>query len=648
MQEITIDTLTLENFKGFKRFTFSPNSKDVLVRGPNASKKTTILDSYLWDLFGKNSSGDTDFKFRPLDKNNMAVRGVIVAVELVLIIDGQKRTLRREQHEKIVNEQMEGYYGVYAVDGVPVSMGEYKAAVAAIISEELFRMLTDIDYFCGKLHWKVRREMLMKLPTSIPTPQGFEELIKAADGREMQDYKAALVSRRLKYKDKRDEIPTRLDELQQDTVAPMDMDVKAFETDRDAVMLKLEEMAVSRSALIRARAADEAKRVERQQKLTTLLRSKIDREAILKAPTTAMLALNTEEQELVTAQTVHIVKERQLTHEWEMACIEVQSCQKQVTASQESLAGIRAQYLSRKKVTTDTTCYACGLPLAAEKLKENIETQKAELSEIATSGESLKLKAKTHKGTLAIAQAKVTACLEAIEQADELKKTAAEKSRKRMLEITAARKTPAKIDFATDGEWVAINTSMEQLDTELSAVKSYVELESLEAEKTQAEVRINELNTALSGQDQAKKDAARKVELETEQRTLSQHIASIDKELVEIDAYTVQESLSIELAVNEKFKYIQFHLFEYRQNGMVNDQRCDATLNGVPYSDMSTGESRAAGANCIEVFSNHYKLKVPLFIDNFESVTLPIEIDTQLITLEATKKVKKLTVTYKE
>lgn len=648
MQEITLDTITLEYFKGFRSYTFNPNNKDAKVRGPNASKKTTLVDSYLWCLFGKNSSGETDFKFRPLDKNNMPLRGVIVAVQVVLIIDDQKRTLRREQHEKIVNEQMEGYYGVYEVDGKPVAMGEYKSAVAEIISEDLFRMLTDIDYFCGKLHWKVRREMLMGLIDSVPIPDGFEELIKSAEGRTIQDYKAALVSRRAKYEKKRAEIPIRHDELQRDTVAPVDMDVALFEADRDAIVLKLQTIAINRSALIRKRTADETKRVERQEKLTTLLRSKLAREATLTAPSTAMRALDTEEQELNAAQNAHVAKERQLTHEWEMACLENQTCQKQVNDSQKALADVRTQYLARKKVTTDTTCYACGSPLGAEKLKKNADTQKAELSEIATSGEALKLKAQTYKGTLAIAQAKVTSYLEAIEQADELKKADAEKSRLRMLEITALRKAPQKIDFKADGEWVALDNSMKELDTALSAVTSYTELEELEAEKTQAETRQSELNTALSGRDQAEKDADRKVELEGEQRTLSQHIANIDKELVEIDAYTVQESLSIELAVNEKFTDIQFHLFEYRVNGMVNDTRCDATLNGVPYSDMSTGESYAAGTNCISVFSKHYKLKAPLFIDNFESVTLPINLDTQVITLEATKKVKKLTVTVKD
>ena len=640
--------MTLENFKGFKSYTFSPKSKDVSVRGPNASKKTTLLDGYLWVLFGKNSSGETDFKFRPLDKNNMPLRGVIVAVELVMLVDGRKRTLRREQHEKIVNEQMEGYYGVYEVDGKPVSMGEFKAAVAEIISEDLFRMLTDIDYFCGKLHWKVRREMLMGLIDSVPTPEGFDALIKAADGRAMQDYKAALVSRRLKYKETRAEIPISLRELLRDTVAPVDMDVAAFEADRDATQLEIQTLAINRSALIRKRTADEAKRVERQEELTTLLRSKLAREATLKAPSTAMRLLDTEEQELNAAANAHVAKERQLTHEWEMACLEVQACQKQVNASQESLAGVRTQYLARKNVTADATCYACNSPLGTEKLKENAETQQAELKEIATSGEALKLKANTHKGTLAVAQAKVTTYLDAIDEVVTLKKADVETSRKRMLEINALRKAPAKIDFTTDSEWVATSKNITELETELSAVASYTELESLEAEKTQAEERLAQLNTALSGQDQAKKDADRKVELEGEQRTLSQHIANIDKELVEIDAYTVQESLSIELAVNEKFKYIKFHLFEYRQNGMVNDNRCDATLNGVPYSDMSTGESYAAGTNCIDVFSKHYKLKVPLFIDNFESVTLPIEIDTQLITLEATSKVKKLTVKVKD
>lgn len=62
-------SLTLRNFKG-RNFTFEPNGNNAHIYGRNATGKTTLWDSYLWLLFGKDSLNRATFDIKPLDENN--------------------------------------------------------------------------------------------------------------------------------------------------------------------------------------------------------------------------------------------------------------------------------------------------------------------------------------------------------------------------------------------------------------------------------------------------------------------------------------------------------------------------------------------------------------------------------------------------
>ncbi len=81
--------LNIANFKAIQNFAFQPNGGNVTVFGENGCGKTTIYDAFLWLFFGKNSEGKTDFDLRPLDENNVAIKGLVLAVEASLSIDGE-------------------------------------------------------------------------------------------------------------------------------------------------------------------------------------------------------------------------------------------------------------------------------------------------------------------------------------------------------------------------------------------------------------------------------------------------------------------------------------------------------------------------------------------------------------------------------
>ena len=78
-------------------------------------------------------------------------------------------------------------------------------------------------------------------------------------------------------------------------------------------------------------------------------------------------------------------------------------------------------------------------------------------------------------------------------------------------------------------------------------------------------------------------------------------------------------------------------------NGEIQDT-CEATINGVPYPDMSYGQRIIVGIDIINVLSEHYDLSACLFIDNAESVTYPLEAKSQTIELYAEEGLDELVV----
>ena len=218
--KIELLNLSIENFKGTKSFVANFDGENAVIKAENGIGKTTVYDDFLWLFFGIDSQGRKDFKIRPLDKNNQPIKGLVVATEATLRIDSEIHTFKKEQCEKTMKEKFEGeikerisYPTSCYIDEVPLLVGEYQKRIAEFISEDTFKTLTDLTYF-NNLHWTKRRALLLEIAGEIGTPKGFDELLNKLNGRSIDDYKKVLASQRDRLKKDREEIPSRIDELQ--------------------------------------------------------------------------------------------------------------------------------------------------------------------------------------------------------------------------------------------------------------------------------------------------------------------------------------------------------------------------------------------------------------------------------------------------
>ena len=163
---VLIKSVALENFKGARNVICDFDCKNASVSGANATGKTTIFDAVWWTLFNKDSLGNEKFSIRPLDEDGQPIHNVEIKVTLVLNVNGREMELCKTQKEKWVKRrgsevaELQGNENLYAIDGYPKTERDYKLAIADLVSEDVFKMLTSTTYFTS-LKWKEQRDILM-------------------------------------------------------------------------------------------------------------------------------------------------------------------------------------------------------------------------------------------------------------------------------------------------------------------------------------------------------------------------------------------------------------------------------------------------------------------------------------------------------
>src|SRR3990172_12882039 len=99
MKNITLKSLTLTNFKGIRNISIDFNGHTD-ISGDNGTGKTTLMDAFIWLLFGKDSTDRKDFEIKTLDADNRAIAKIEHEVSAIMEIDGTPISLKRVLREK--------------------------------------------------------------------------------------------------------------------------------------------------------------------------------------------------------------------------------------------------------------------------------------------------------------------------------------------------------------------------------------------------------------------------------------------------------------------------------------------------------------------------------------------------------------------
>ena len=218
----------IQNFKGCKEREIDFGNRTA-IKGINGSGKTTIADAVMWVLFGKDSSGASTFDIRPRDIFNNEIDFIEIKVETVWDVDGHELTLVKTQKQKWVKKRgseeqtYEGNENLFEINTIPKAEKEFKAYIANIIDEDLFKFVSNTNAFMAQKPMD-RRKTLFKLVSDMTDADVLATDPKFAP---LADQLAQFTSEEIlsrdkkalfEYKRKLEEIPARIDEVSKSIV----------------------------------------------------------------------------------------------------------------------------------------------------------------------------------------------------------------------------------------------------------------------------------------------------------------------------------------------------------------------------------------------------------------------------------------------
>ena len=655
IMNIELVKMHIENFKGIKELDIS-FGKNTKIYGQNATGKTSIVDAYNWCLFDKNSIGEAKFQIRPLDANNNQINHVEIKVSVTLRIDGREITFKKVQKQNWVkkrgslSETLQGNVNSFEIDEVPKKEKDYKEYIKNIINEDLFKLITNPQAFVGK-KWQEQREELMKLAPDIDNedviatnPKLLSELSLALSLHNPEDLQAKAKKALSEYKKQQAEIPARIDEVRKSMT---DIDVAELELQRNGLKEQIAEIEKSEE--------DMTAQYEKYQKDTDDLMD---------------LKFKLSDMERKANEDNNTSKRK---YEEQIADFDadISSSNRRIDALKQNIidAGgtISAYEKKREELLADwkeenaktyvdnlvfdensAICPMCGQSYPEDKIeqiKADFEQKKADV----------KAKwEKDHKDTLDRIVADGNRYKDLIEQMqakmeDAKGQLSAEQNKLQRMELEKEGLTdllealPDKVDISDSEAYKELASQIAEKEKILNTANSGAEMrQQLRIKKNGLKEELFEVEKQITSADNSAKEE-RIEELQQEMNDIADKVNEQEKMIYLLEEFTKAKMTMISKSVNEKFKIVNWKLFDKQVNGAIVEC-CECTVNGVPFSALNTGHRIVAGLDIISTLSEMYGVIAPIFIDNAEAINefnIPkIEAQTILLSVSHDKQIE--------
>ncbi len=690
-RQVTLKRLTLVNFKGLQNVVVEFGDGVTTISGRNGTGKTTIADSFAWLLWGKDSEGNSDSKFGI--KTNDAEGNFIPDLEhgatgLFDVVDTETGEASSVELRRVYVEEwktpkgstertLSGHHTDYFFNGVPLKKAEYDAKVAAIIPEDLFKVITDPYYFLT-LHWKAQREYLLTMAGKIndadvaATREEFAALLHRVTGKTMEEYKKEISVRRGRIEAQLDKIPTRKDEATRNT--PVAPDYAALESEKAQIQ---EDLANIDAA---ATSEAEANRVAYEQaaKIQAEINTKRDaqakalqdaKEAARAAAYETNRVADEAARDLAQIQRDEESENKYYSREKSVITASIATAKRRKEGYEAQVADLRKrweavnneQFQEQQAPTAGPLIcpvfghqcadpgaanrHQCDAAAALESFRKNQDTaraafianQTARLDKMDAEGQEL--------NRLIVAQDAEIKRLEAEAVALDTKHNAAVQdyaTKKATYNNTIAANprvsTDPQIDPQTLPTWVALQKEIDQLNARRAAVTAPTTQDAAaERQLSRATLRalLSEIDQKLGLRATIKAAEARIVELDKEAATLAQEKATLQTEEALIDDFVRCRMEEVERRVNGLFDGVEFRMYKTLVNG-EKEPDCVAYIGGVRYQDKNHAGQINAGLAVINALCAFHGVTAPIIVDNAESVNDFIPVKSQLVRLVVT------------
>lgn len=666
--KLKLNKLTIRNFKGITDYEIELNGDSYNVQGDNGTGKTTLYDAFLFCLFGKNSQdqpalGQSTFDWKPLDEQGREMNHLETEVALVLGVNGKDIKLSRMITEDWTKkrgsavETFSGHTTTYRIDDLKVKKKEYDELLSEWISEDLFKLLTNVTYFPETMKWQDRRETLIDMVGDVTDEdviaknnelQPLKELIEE---RPADELKQLIQQNMRQINTDLKSIPNRIDEVNRSLPDLSELDQSELEKERDLIEEKID---AKRNEILELKNSDVA--IETKAKISELNLHYREMQMEYDVELSKELEGTYDEQELIEEQIRAKKSElRGINEELEEVNRKTDRLTGSIAMTDVYLKDLRQDFVEiRDKEMApfdehQTTCPTCSQDLPEEeilklrndyenKIKEFNEQKVKDLKELNEKGQEKSLeKAEKEK--------ELEHLTKVVKPEFENAKEATEKHLKELekelvtIESQVDRIRNNQNPFEDTEEAIEIKEKIKDLEQQLENGESTVD-EDVAKINNQINVlrdKLSSVNDNLQAFKTYENQSKRKEELIAQEGNLSVKYGELEQQLHLLDEFTRTKVDLLTDTINDKFKYVKFKLFEEQINGGLKEV-CEVTMNGANYSTGLNNAARInAGLDIVNTLMKHYETHVPVFIDNAESVNELIDIDTQLITLSVSK-----------
>lgn len=624
--------LELLNFKGLKAFTINFNG-DVIIRGDNATGKTTVFDSVCWLLFGKDSLDRADFEIKTLDRGEPIHKVNHEVTGTFTLDEGGTVELKRVYREKYSSPRggevtMTGHTTDYFVDGVPKKEKEYKEIVNSLVDENIFKLITNPLYFNETYSWQNRRKLLLEMCGDISDEDVIAEyselkaLTDILSGHSVDDHRKVVAAKKTAINKELDMIPVRIDEALRGK--------PTIDTPRDVLIQEislatttLETLEADKALLVNGHAV-----VDTRAELRDVQRRLLARESELQMEYKKQSALKSNEYDMVVSELNNLSSKVENTkHRLDTSNRDIQRIESVINELMHQRQQVNADAFV---IDIDEACPTCGQKLPAEQIqaaREKAETKfnlrkSKQLEEL---NQSIELKQQDIENIK-----KRDAGLEPVETLEALIK--AKELVKQTITDEIGRLTAPVLDDDSIYADLKAEEFMLQMKLDESNTDHSEEIADIDKRIAATKEHRFNLETELNKYEEAKRIDARVAELESQQAELAAEKSKLDEASYLMEEFIKSKVNMLEDVINSRFKLARFKMFNVMLNGNV-EECCETTYKGVPYRSMNNAARINVGLDIINALTSYFKVNAPVFIDNAEAVTEFVPVNSQTIKL---------------
>lgn len=644
MKEVFLKKLILKNFKKIQDLTVEFTDKNTFICGGNGTGKTTLQDAFLWLLFGKDSTNraDTNFNIKTLGEDGKPILHLVHSVTGVLSINGRDVELQRNYVEKwgsgVNAGVLQNHATEFYLNGVKLkTKKEYDAEVAAILPEDVFRMITDPLYF-PTMKAQDQKAMLLEMAGNVTNEEvaninpKFQELISLISGRTLEQLAKEIASKKSAIKDELKGIPGRIDSVRD--AMPESGDWAVLEKEIADKKEKIKD--------IDSQLADKSKQIEAEFKAKSELQKQIGNKKLAKSQRENEIRQNAN-------KSYHDVLDNISKLEYQVKSKDAEISRKQedhsrikatIEALNNDLEVLRGKFYA---IDAETLQYPEGAficPTCKRELEvEDIQAKQQELQDNFNLNKANRLKAVQNEGKEKAAKVEelkkqcsiIQAAITQLSNEKEILVHNINECKGNMPEEQDTQKI-----ILSDPTWLSLSNEIVDLENQLKAEAKPIDTTELKEAKDTLSEAIDELNKKLGKRDTIER--SNKVIEDLEDRRDKNNEALAEQERLEFLVQDFQKEKDNKLMerINGMFSLVKFSFISEKLNG--NEAiTCFCSVDGVPFADVNNASKINAGLDIINAICRSVGITAPIFIDNRESVNDLIPTMSQVINLVVSK-----------